>query len=288
MKPLFSSLANKSNFLSKAKKNVYDAVLDFIRENDVPPNDVRITVTCTEYQFRKNIMKVLWDSFQALIEISAKKYDFPTTMVDLKVIPDPLPDMGDDKEKITVECSWLEKPAIIRDTEMTTTNSHFEDTGNYFDNKRLHFIVREYDPNTHAARVRLQFKGRVKDDNNETFKVTITNADKTFEETHSNEYNLFGNDEGFIICGSSNAENIRRDGHILHVCSVSNPDPLLEVRYNHKIGYWEYKIYCVNTCIDGENQYPSNNYMPMDDSLTITVEGLGLFLEPIGKPKVRR
>ena len=189
--------------------------------------------------------------------------------------------------KIRIKCENLLVPNIIPDTEVTDTNVNYQSIEPYFNKERLHFIAREFNPETNEMIIRWQFNGKANTNSAVTFKVSISNSGLRFEENHASEYVLSGNDERFIIRGSSTADEQGVAGNTLHIDAVNCPTTLLEVVYNRKKGLWEYKICSDNTTIRGETCYASDNFKPLDDSITITVEGVGLFLEPLGKPRAR-
>lgn len=286
MRNIFSSAKEGDNFLKEVGRNVYESVNKFITDNKKKraPNTIYVYLTCTPLQFEQNIMQVLEDSVDALDKISRQNIDLPTTEVTLRVILDPLPDRG--IGKVRTECYRLMIPSIVHDTDATKTNTHYQDSGNYFDKK--YHMVQEFDPDTYTMKIHWQFSGRVKTISNATFKVAITNPGILFSETHSSEYTLFGNDEVFCIKGSSKTDTVRNAVNTLHIDAVSSPIQLLAVRYNYSIGSWEYKVCRDNTIIQGEQCYPSDNYMPLNDAMTVTVDGIGLFLEPMGRPKTKR
>lgn len=274
--------------LQDIRKSVYDTVKSFIIENQMAPDIIRVVLTCTYLQFGDIAKRAFYGSVDALRDISEESYRMylPTLDVSLIVILDPLPDKG--RMKVLTKCENRLIPNIIPDTESTSTNINYQSIEPYFNKERLHFIAREFNPETYEMIIRWQFNGKAQKSTVATFKVSISNSGIRFEENHASEYILSRNDEGITIYGSSMAEGHPMGGNQLHIDSVENTGPLLDIRYSFDKGIWEYRVCSDNTMIRGETCYASDNFKPLDDSLTITVEGVGLFLEPLGKPHVIR
>lgn len=291
MKPLFRLATPKAKeylSLEDVKRNVYDAVKSFIQENMMAPDIIKVIITCTYLQFADFVKRAFYGSVDAIFKVSEEKFAFylPTLDISLLIILDPLPDKGPMKVRAICENRLI--PNIVPDNEATVTNANYQSIEPYFNKERLHFIAREYNPETNEMTIRWQFNGKTKINSAVSFKVSISNAGLRFEENHASEYIISGNEDNFIIRGSSKSEAPGMAGNIFHIDSVDCQDTLLDVRYNYDKGFWEYKVCSDNTTIHGEACYASDNYKPLDDSMTITVEGVGLFLEPIGKPRAKK
>ena len=274
--------------LADVQENVHEAIRTFIQENMMAPDIIKVIITCTHLQFADFVKRAFYGSVDAIFKVSEEKFScyLPTLDISLLIILDPLPDKG--PMKIRVICENRLIPNIVPDNEATVTNVNYQSIEPYFNKERLHFIAREYNPETNEMTIRWQFNGKTKINSTVTFKISITNAGLRFEENHASEYIIYGNDDNFIINGSGRTDAPGMAGNVLHIDAIDCQDTLLDVRYNYDKGFWEYKVCSDNTTIHGEACYASDNYMILDDSLTITVEGVGLFLDPIGKPRARK
>ncbi len=269
-------------------KNVKETIMDFMSVNKMAPDIIKVIITCTYLQFSDFVKRAFYGSVDAIYAVSEEKFAFylPTLDIKLRIILDPLPDKGQMKARTICENSLV--PNIVPDTGATETNINYQSIEPYFNKERLHFIAREYNPETNEMTIRWQFNGKTKMSSVATFKVSISNAGLRFQENHASEYIVSGNDDNIIIRGADAPEATGMAGNVLHIDGVDSPNTLLDVRYNYGKGFWEYRICSDNTTIRGEACYASDNYKPLDDSLTVTVEGIGLYLEPLGKPRARK
>lgn len=291
MKPLFkfglSTQKMDNNWLSRKqiKKQVYDAVKDFIVKNDIAPDEIRVILYCTYSQFEDAIKRALYGGVDALHEISEVRFERPYPTIDavLKVCHTATEDKGE--ENVIVECRNFLFPNIIQDDAATHVSVKYESIEPYFDREQLHFIAREFNPDTYSMVIRWQFNGKaVKTISDVTFQISISNKGVRFMENHASEYIFHGREDSFIIQGSKIDVPGSTD-NILHIDSLDCEGSLLEVKYNQEKLVWEYKVCSPNTIIDGEECLPSDNLKPIDGSMRITIEGIGLYLEPIGKPR---
>lgn len=292
MKSLFNLSTRKqvNNCLSREgfKKQVYDTVKFFIEKNVLPPDEINIILYCTDSQFDDAVKRAFYGGCDALNEISKISFEeqFPTIDTVLRASHSVTTKKGE--EKVIVECRNFLIPNIIQNDGATHINVKYESIEPIFDRGLLHYIAKEFNPNTNSMVVRLQFNSKgAKSATDVTFQVTISNRGVRFLENHASEYILHGKEDRFIIRGSK-VDIPGSTDNILHIDSLDFDGDLLEVRYNPDKMIWEYKVCSVNTVIDGEECLPSDNLKPMDGSMKITVEGIGLYLEPVGKPRNRK
>ena len=82
--------------LDDIANNVKETVYNFIDENKIAPDVVRVIITCTSLQFKDIVKRAFYGSVDALYAIANKSFRFymPTLDVSLMIILDPLPDKG--------------------------------------------------------------------------------------------------------------------------------------------------------------------------------------------------
>lgn len=274
--------------LENIRKRTYNTIKEFIQSNGMAPDVITLIISCTYLQFGDLVKRAFIGAIDAMKDISGDRFSYylPTIDTRLLVILDPLRDKGE--MKLRIKCENALKPNIIPDTEATTTNINYQSIEPYFNKERLHFIAREFDPETNEMIVRWQFNGKTMINSIVTMKLSISNSGLRFEENHESEYGLSGGDDSFVIRGVGKQMMPESKSNVLHIQDIDYEDTLLEGRYNYSKGCWEYKICSDNTTIRGEACYASDNYKPLDESMTITVEGIGLYLEPMGRPKSRK
>lgn len=292
MKSLFNLSTRKrdNNCLSREgfKKQVYDTAKAFIERNGLAPDEIRVILYCTDSQFEDAVKRAFYGGCDALNDISKISFEehLPTIDAVLKVCHTATSDKGE--EKVIVECRNFLIPNIIQNDGATHINVKYESIEPIFDRELLHYIAKEFNPNTNSMVVRWQFNSKGANAATDvTFQVTISNKGVRFLENHASEYIFHGKEDRFMICGSK-VDIPGSTDNILHIDSLDFDGDLLEVRYNPDKMIWEYKVCSANTVIDGEEYLPSDNLKPMDGSMKITVEGIGLYLEPVGKPRIRK
>lgn len=292
---LFSSKQDEGKLsYEKIERNVYDAVIRHINsmEKKFPPDLITVVISGTVAEFNNIIKPALYASVDALYKISKIKFNnfLPTIEVKLQVIHDPLTEKGE--MNIKTLCVNELAPNIIPDTGATGTNVNYQSIEPYFNKECLHFMAREFNPETCEMVIRWQFNGRESAGSSATFKVAVSNPGLRFAENHSHEYMLYGNEKRLLISGQDALASSARSGEILHIENLDSSAELLEVRYNEGKGIWEYRTYTSNTYIKGEAlERPDNdNYWPFEwnEPMSITVDGIGLSLEPIGRPTIRK
>lgn len=270
--------------LENIKDNVYKTVSKFIHENQMAPDIIRVVISCTRLQFADIVKRAFYGSVDALYEISEEKYSMymPTLDVTLTIIPDPMADRG--VMSVNTKCENRLIPNIIPDTDSTKTSVNYQSIEPYFNKERLHFIAREFNPDSNEMIIRWQFNSKMLKNSMINLKVSISNSGMQFMETHASECILSGKEDRVIIRGVDPSEH-RTAENVIHIDSIMCPDTLLDIRYNYAKRFWEYKVCRDNTIIHGEVCYASDNYKPIEESMTITVEGVGLYIEPIGVPQ---
>lgn len=289
MLPLFSfklSTQREKEYLTleNIRNNVYKTVRGFICENKMAPDLIRVVISCTRVQFADIVKRAFYGSVDALYELSEERFNMylPTLDVTLSIILDPMADRG--LMNINTTCENRLIPNIIPDNEATKTSINYQSIEPYFNKERLHFIAREFNPDSNEMIIRWQFNGKIQKNSMISLKVSISNSGIRFMETHASDCMLSGREDRVIIRGSDISGH-KISGNVLHVDSIKYQDTLLDIKYNYAKGYWEYKVCSDNTIIHGEVCYASDNYRPIDESMTITVEGVGLFIEPVGVPQ---
>lgn len=278
----------KSKLSMKDIQSVVKNVLnDFITDNNIPPDIISVVISCTYLEFSDILKRAFYGAVEALYEIARETVhcSFPTIDVSLSVGLEPLRDEG--RMKVRVRCINQIAPNIIPDKDATETSVDYQSIEPYFSKEKLHFMAREYNPETNEMKIRWQFNKRGRTISDATFKVAISNPGVRFEENHSAEYYLYGNADLLTICGMTTTGVYGMTNSMLHVDSIDFPGTLLGIRYNQRKGVWEYKIFSENTIIRGEPAAVSDNHWAFDEPLTITVEGVGLYLEPPGYPRRR-
>lgn len=270
--------------LENIKDNVYKTVSKFIHENQMAPDIIRVVISCTRLQFADIVKRAFYGSVDALYEISEEKYSMymPTLDVTLTIIPDPMADRG--LMSVNTRCENRLIPNIIPDTDSTKTSVNYQSIEPYFNKERLHFIAREFNPDSNEMIIRWQFNSKMLKNSMINLKVSISNSGMRFMETHASDCILSGKEDRVIIRGVDPSEH-RTAENVIHIDSIKCPDTLLDIRYNYTKRFWEYKVCRDNTIIHGEVCYASDNYKPIEESMTITVEGVGLYIEPIGVPQ---
>lgn len=270
--------------LENIKDNVYKTVSKFIHENQMAPDIIRVVISCTRLQFADIVKRAFYGSVDALYEISEEKYSMymPTLDVTLTIIPDPMADRG--VMSVDTKCENRLIPNIIPDTNSTKTSVNYQSIEPYFNKERLHFIAREFNPDSNEMIIRWQFNSKMLKNSMINLKVSISNSGMRFMETHASDCILSGKEDRVIIRGVNPSEH-RTAENVIHIDSIKCPDTLLDIRYNYTKRFWEYKVCRDNTIIHGEVCYASDNYKPIEESMTITVEGVGLYIEPIGVPQ---
>lgn len=270
--------------LENIKDNVYKTVSKFIHENQMAPDIIRVVISCTRLQFADIVKRAFYGSVDALYEISEEKYSMymPTLDVTLTIIPDPMADRG--VMSVNTKCENRLIPNIIPDTDSTKTSVNYQSIEPYFNKERLHFIAREFNPDSNEMIIRWQFNSKMLKNSMINLKVSISNSGMRFMETHASDCILSGKEDRVIIRGVDPSEH-RTAENVIHIDSIKCPDTLLDIRYNYTKRFWEYKVCRDNTIIHGEVCYASDNYKPIEESMTITVEGVGLYIEPIGVPQ---
>lgn len=270
--------------LENIKDNVYKTVSKFIHENQMAPDIIRVVISCTRLQFADIVKRAFYGSVDALYEISEEKYSMymPTLDVTLTIIPDPMADRG--VMSVNTKCENRLIPNIIPDTDSTKTSVNYQSIEPYFNKERLHFIAREFNPDSNEMIIRWQFNSKMLKNSMINLKVSISNSGMQFMETHASDCILSGKEDRVIIRGADPSEH-RTTENVIHIDSIKCPDTLLDIRYNYAKRFWEYKVCRDNTIIHGEVCYASDNYKPIEASMTITVEGVGLYIEPIGVPQ---
>ena len=270
--------------LENIKDNVYKTVSKFIHENQMAPDIIRVVISCTRLQFADIVKRAFYGSVDALYEISEEKYSMymPTLDVTLTIIPDPMADRG--VMSVDTKCENRLIPNIIPDTDSTKTSVNYQSIEPYFNKERLHFIAREFNPDSNEMIIRWQFNSKMLKNSMINLKVSISNSGMRFMETHASDCILSGKEDRVIIRGVNPSEH-RTAENVIHIDSIKCPDTLLDIRYNYTKRFWEYKVCRDNTIIHGEVCYASDNYKPIEESMTITVEGVGLYIEPIGVPQ---
>lgn len=266
-------------------RNVHNTVRNFILNNKMAPDVIRVIITCTYLQYRDIVKRAFYGSVDALHTIAKENFHIylPTLDVSLQVILDQLKDKG--PMKIRTICENQLIPNIVTDKDSTSTNVNYQSIEPYFNKERLHFIAREFNPETNEMTIRWNFSENAAISTNITFKIAITNSGIRFKENHASEYIITGNDDNFTIQGAGVSNTPSPAGNILHIDGVATDEKLLAIRFNYTKGFWEYKICSDTTIINGQACYASDNYVPLDDSIVITVVGIALYLEPIGKPR---
>ena len=274
--------------LESIRKRAYVIIKDFIQSNGMAPDVITLIISCTYLQFGDLVKRAFIGAVDAMKDISGDKFSYylPTIVTRLLVILDPMQDRG--PMKLRIKCENALRPNIIPDTEATMTNINYQSIEPYFNKERLHFLAREFDPETNEMVVRWQFNGKTTINSVVTMKLSISNSGLRFEENHESEYGLSGSDDSFVIRGTGKQAAAELKSNVLHIKDIDYAETLLEGRYNFQRGYWEYRICSDNTTIRGEACYASDNYKPLDESMTITVEGIGLYLEPLGRPKTKK
>lgn len=270
--------------LENIKDNVYKTVSKFIHENQMAPDIIRVVISCTRLQFADIVKRAFYGSVDALYEISEEKYSMymPTLDITLTIIPDPMADRG--VMSVNTRCENRLIPNIIPDTDSTKTSVNYQSIEPYFNKERLHFIAREFNPDSNEMIIRWQFNSKMLKNSMINLKVSISNSGMQFMETHASDCILSGKEDRVIIRGVDPSEH-RTAENVIHIDSIKCPDTLLDIRYNYTKRFWEYKVCSDNTIIHGEVCYASDNYKPIEESMTITVEGVGLYIEPIGVPQ---
>lgn len=270
--------------LENIKDNVYKTVSKFIHENQMAPDIIRVVISCTRLQFADIVKRAFYGSVDALYEISEEKYSMymPTLDITLTIIPDPMADRG--VMSVNTRCENRLIPNIIPDTDSTKTSVNYQSIEPYFNKERLHFIAREFNPDSNEMIIRWQFNSKMLKNSMINLKVSISNSGMRFMETHASDCILSGKEDRVIIRGVDPSEH-RTAENVIHIDSIKCPDTLLDIRYNYTKRFWEYKVCRDNTIIHGEVCYASDNYKPIEESMTITVEGVGLYIEPIGVPQ---
>ncbi len=270
--------------LENIKDNVYKTVSKFIHENQMAPDIIRVVISCTRLQFADIVKRAFYGSVDALYEISEEKYSMymPTLDVTLTIIPDPMADRG--VMSVNTKCENRLIPNIIPDTDSTKTSVNYQSIEPYFNKERLHFIAREFNPDSNEMIIRWQFNSKMLKNSMINLKVSISNSGMRFMETHASDCILSGKEDRVIIRGVDPSEH-RTAENVIHIDSIKCPYTLLDIRYNYTKRFWEYKVCRDNTIIHGEVCYASDNYKPIEESMTITVEGVGLYIEPIGVPQ---
>ena len=270
--------------LENIKDNVYKTVSKFIHENQMAPDIIRVVISRTRLQFADIVKRAFYGSVDALYEISEEKYSMymPTLDITLTIIPDPMADRG--VMSVNTRCENRLIPNIIPDTDSTKTSVNYQSIEPYFNKERLHFIAREFNPDSNEMIIRWQFNSKMLKNSMINLKVSISNSGMRFMETHARDCILSGKEDRVIIRGVDPSEH-RTAENVIHIDSIKCPDTLLDIRYNYTKRFWEYKVCRDNTIIHGEVCYASDNYKSIEESMTITVEGVGLYIEPIGVPQ---
>lgn len=273
--------------LDDIANNVKETVYNFIDENKIAPDVVRVIITCTSLQFKDIVKRAFYGSVDALYAIANKSFRFymPTLDVSLMIILDPLPDKG--PMRIRTICENQLIPNIISEEDATSTNVNYQSIEPYFNKGRLHFIAREFNPDINKMIIRWKFAESDKMSSTMSFRININNPGIRFKENHESEYILSGNEDHIIIKGAKSTDAQSVAGYILHINELNSSDTLLDIKYNYLKGFWEYKICRDTTIIDGKTEYARDIFIPMEDSLKITIDGIAMNLEPIGSPKIK-
>ena len=282
-----------------SKQQVVETSRTIIRERiqyrESAPINIKAPIFCTKEEFRDYLMDLFkWIVGGAMYKISEQRFRFylPPVEATVELEFNEIPESG--KMSFGIICSGdfpkgnvIKNPNATRENEIDETIDVFDNVGDLH-GMGLKFKMDERNP---KMTVLWQFNGKAKEDIKENLRVSITggNGNAVLDKTTrgNNSYSVVRMQNHLIVRGEGKSESYGNNRDVLIIKKADIEGDIIEATFDYDINLWKYRLF-KDVIIDDDTRFASETEYDLVRKTLITVGGITVCLDPIGRPIKRR
>lgn len=284
------------------EKAALEDITQTTKGHALAPELIKLVFTGSRQEWQYNWKRINIAAVEAAYRLSNKRFSnihIASTVTEIRVDFNEVRENG----RMAISCSChggSGKSAVIDSskTRANTADGSVDGESSFFNNlEDLHLmgLKFKYDDKYTILTILWQFHGKAKQDSQETLRLSITGGDKeaVFCRNEGKTYSILGVQDRFTLCYVGESSNDIKDTDIIQVGrKIRKPQrdssvDWLEGKYDYSLNQWTYRI-CRDATIDGDINFSSETWYPLEKPQMITIDGISIRLESIGRLSHKR